>query len=67
MHICHLEGFRQKSCFAGVHDGGGVSGSWKSVGRPISERLQLIVRRLVMSTAVLCSKEGLQGRIYDSE
>ena len=49
MHICHFEGFRQKSLPGGVQDGGGVSGSCGSSRRPISERLPLIVRRRVMN------------------
>lgn len=52
IHICHLDGFFQKSLLAGVQTGGGVSGSWNSCvsfRRPISERLPVMVSRLVIS------------------
>ena len=48
IHICHFEGLRQKSDFAGVQTGGGLSGSAvDSGGSPISVRL-FIVKRLVI-------------------
>lgn len=48
IHICHLDGFFHRSILAGVHTGGGVSGSAGSLSKPISERLPLKVRRLVI-------------------
>ena len=65
IQICHLDGFLQKSLlFAGVHTGGGVSGSPISVTKPISERAPLIVSLLVIERFYLdiCESEWLGGR-----
>lgn len=69
IHICHLDGLVQKSFLAGVQTGGGVSGSvGVSVKRPISERLPLIVSRLVVilrlcrSECYLCMRECFSQR-----
>lgn len=50
MHIWILDGLRQKSCFGGDQLGGGDSRSCCSARRPISDRLPLIVKRLVMES-----------------
>lgn len=53
MQICHLDGFFQKSCLAGVQLGGGVSGSAVvSSSSPISDRLPLRVSLRVMAVPV---------------
>jgi hypothetical protein len=52
MHICHVDGFRQKSCFAGDQTGGGDSGSGGSVSKPSSDRLPIVNRLVIMNVSI---------------
>lgn len=66
MHICHFDGFFQKSVFTlvqltGEGSGGGAGSDRMGVSKPISDRLPMVSRRVIAQLS--CRYEDRRKRV----